>query len=96
MLIELRDVEVHIEPLDVLTQALQDYDITTDHVISVCLDEESASTVLKSFDSDDIKDYCESAGIYRVIDFESIIHALSTLTQTEKAQLLWKLIQSKG
>lgn len=94
MLVELRDVEVYIEPDDILIKALEEGDISTDRVVSICLNEEGADEVLKSVDNDDIKDYCLQHDITTTeATFESMAETLQTFNSSEKAQLLWLLLR---
>ncbi len=97
MLVELRDVEVHIEPQEILIQALQDYDLSIDTVISQCIYEENADEVLKAIDNADIQNYCEVNNISTTTnDFESITLTVKELNQQEKAQLVWMLLRCEG
>jgi len=97
MLVELRDVEVHIEPEEILTQALQDGDITVGTAIYLCINEEGVESALDAIENEDIKNYCESRNICNNFeDFESIVAAVIKLTQSEKAQLVWMLLKCEG
>lgn len=94
MLVELRDVEVHIEPETVLTQALQDGDISIGTVIYECISEDGVESVLDGIDNDDIRDYVEKYHLDAEIDsYEHIIRAIKELPQSQKAQLLWHLVK---
>jgi len=94
MLIELQDVEVHIEPRDILIQALRDGDITVDSVIYECTSEESVTAVLDALDKDDIEEYVEEHGIASsYADLSSIIRGLRILNEDDKAKVLWILLK---
>ena len=97
MLIELKDVEVHIEPTEVLSQALQDYDITVNDVVNICIEEESVDTVLEALENEDIKSYCYDKDINIELKyFEQISEAVKEFTTQEKAMLLWQLLKEEG
>lgn len=97
MLVELRDVEVHIEPEIVLNQALQEGDITTDTVTRECISEDGVDAVLDAVDDEDIRNYCERKGIAKLIpNLQQIIDALGYLSQEHKALLLWQLVKREG
>ena len=94
MLVELKDVEVHIEPIEVLQQALQDYDLSLSDVISICIDESSVDTVLEAIDHEDIKSYCHDKDINIELKyFNQISAAVQEFNTNEKAMLLWQLLQ---
>jgi len=96
MLIELRDVEVHIQPETILTQALQEGDISTDVIIRECISEDGAQAVLNSIDNEEISSYCNNYNITLQVDtLEGIFRALPQLTKTDKAKLFWQLLQCK-
>ena len=87
MLIELRDVEVHIELIEVLQQALQDYYLSI-------TDASSVSEVLATIDNDDIEQYCINNKLSaHLLTLDDIATALPSLTQTDKAKLLWLLLK---
>ncbi len=97
MLIELRNVEVHVEPEKVLTEALQEGDILISHVISLCTDEEDVEAVLNAIDNDDIRSYCDIHRVYSATtDFEAIANGIKDFTKDEKAKLLWLLLKCEG
>lgn len=97
MLVELRDVEVHIEPEEILTQALQDGDVTVGTAIYLCINEEGTEAVLNAIDKSEMSTYCNNNNIYdHLEDFESITTAVNKLTQSEKAQLVWMLLKCEG
>ena len=94
MLVELKDVEVHIEPIEVLQQALQDYDLSLSDVISICIDESSVDTVLEEIDHEDLKSYCYDKDINIELKyFDQISAAVQEFSKNEKAMLLWQLLQ---
>jgi len=94
MLIELQDVEAHINPTEVVQQALENHDIYADELISLCIDYESADYVLESLDTDDIKQYCIDKDInLDEMYFEQISEAVKLFTTEEKAKLLWLLLK---
>ena len=96
MLVELKDVEVHIEPIEVLQQALQDYDLSITDVISICIEESSEDTVLEVIRADVIKQYCYDKDINIELKyFNQISDAVKEFSSQEKAMLLWQLLQCK-
>ncbi len=97
MLIELRDVEVYVEPDEIFKKALEEGDLSVDKVVRECIYEESAEAVLDVIEHGDIEHYCKRHDIgTTVVDFETIAGALDNLTNLEKAQLLWLLIKCEG
>ena len=92
MLIELRDVEVYVEPDDILSKALCDGDLSIRDAISICEDEAGTKEVLDSIADEDIKNYCDTKGIEIKYDFEMIASSLKHLSQEERASLLWFII----
>lgn len=94
MLIELRDVEVHIEPETVLTQALQEGDISADTVIRECINEDGADAVLDAIDNDDIASYSKRFGLADELpNLDEIVLGIRELNQEDKAKLLWLLLK---
>ncbi|WP_294967134.1 hypothetical protein [Sulfurimonas sp.] len=97
MQVELRDIEVHIEPTEILTQAIQDCDISIDDVVNICIDEESSDTVLSAVDNEDIKSYCDKYSIHISLDnFGLIANSIKDFSKDEKAKLLWLLLKCNG
>jgi len=97
MLIELRDVEVHIEPDEILKKALEEGDLDVRSVIRECIYEESAEAVLDALEHCDIEHYCKRHDIgTTIVDFETIASAVKNLTNLDKAQLLWLLLKCEG
>jgi len=92
MLIELRDVEVYVEPDDILSKALCDGDLSIRDAISICEDEAGTKEVLDSIADEDIKNYCDTKGIEIEYDFEMIANSLKYLSQEQRASLLWFII----
>jgi hypothetical protein len=96
MLIELKDVEVFIEPEVVLTQALEEGDITTATIVAECISEDGVDSVLKTLDADEIIEYVQKYNLKAYIGgINEIIEAISLLNDTEKAQVLWHLLKCK-
>ncbi len=94
MLIELRDVEVHIEPETVLTQALQEGDISLDTIVRECINEDGADAVLDAVDNSDIESYSKRFGITDELpNLDEIALGLRELDQTDKAKILWLLLK---
>ena len=94
MLVELKDVEVFIEPNDVLTQALEEGDISIDHVIRECITEEGVESVLDAVDNEDIKNYVQRYDLDIEIDgYDQVERAVKEFSQPKKAQLLWQLLK---
>lgn len=97
MLIELRDVEVHIEPEEILTKALQEGDLSVDKIVRECVYEENVDAVLDALEHGDIEYYCKRHDIYTAhIDLDLVANALKTWSQTDKAKLLWLLLKCEG
>lgn len=97
MLIELRDVEVYIEPDEILKKALEEGDLSVDKVVRACIYEESSVAVLEALEHSDIEDFCKRHEIgSTVVNYGAIVSTLSRLTNQEKAQLLWLLIKCEG
>ena len=92
MLIELRDVEVYVEPDDIMTKALEEGDLTIDTLVRECISEEGVDSVLDAVDNSDITDYCERLELLPEMDFQQIIETLPRLNQDEKAKLMWLLL----
>ena len=92
MLIELKDVEVYVEPDDILYKALQNGDLTIRDAVSICEDEASAEEILKNIDDEDIQKYCDEKSIQIEYDFEMIVNSLKYLSPEQRASLLWFII----
>ena len=96
MLVELKDVEVFIEPQEILQQALQDYDLSITDAVNICIEESSEDTVLEAIENDVIKQYCYDKDINIELKyFDQISEAVKEFSSTEKAMLLWQLLQCK-
>ena len=96
MLVELKYVEAHIEPQEILTQALQEGDISIDSVVRACVDEEGADAVLEVISHDVIKEYCIQRDINIELNyFDQISDAVKEFTVSEKAMLLWQLLKEE-
>ncbi len=94
MLVEIREVEVHIQPETILTQALQEGDLTVDRVIQECIAEDGLESVLDSVDNNDIMNYITEYDLDIELNaYEQITRALVELNQSQKAQLLWHLLK---
>ena len=97
MLMNLRDVEVFIEPEEVLQQALEEGDISIDTVVRMCVDEEGADAVLEVINPDVVKQYCVDHDINIELNYyPQIVDAVKQFTTTEKAMLLWQLLKEEG
>ncbi len=97
MLVELRDVEVFIEPQDILTQALEEGDLQIDRVVQDCITEEGAESVLDAVDNNDITNYVEKYDLNIEIDeYDQVVRAIKEFSQAQKAQLLWQLLKCEG
>jgi len=94
MLVELRYVEVEIEPEEILTQALQERDIGIRDVLCILEDEAGMQDMLEELspDGDDLQQYCNTKNIELEIDFEDMVRNLKNLTQEQRASLLWFII----
>ncbi|QSZ41216.1 hypothetical protein GJV85_03505 [Sulfurimonas aquatica] len=92
MLVELRDVEVYIEPDDILSKALREGDLSVSDAICICEEEAGAQEILKSIDDEDIQRYCENKGIELECDFEMIVKNLKILSNEQRASLFWFII----
>ena len=96
MLVELREVEVFVEPNDILTQALQEGDLSVDKVIQECISEEGVEAVLDAVDNADISNYCNQHNIDVEVDtYAQIFEVVNNFTKQEKAMLLWQLLKCK-
>jgi len=96
MLVELRQVEVFVEPNDILTQALEEGDISVDRVIQECLTEEGVETILDAVDNDDIRDYVEKYDLDLEINtLHQVVRAVAEFSDDDKAKLLWQLLKCK-
>ncbi|WP_415251554.1 hypothetical protein [Sulfurimonas sp.] len=68
-----------------LTQALQDYDLSVKDLLNICIDEESVDTVLEAIKNEDIKAYYYSRDINIELKyFEQISEAVKEFTRAEK------------
>jgi len=92
----LREVEVHIEPDEILSQALKEGDLDVRSVVRECIYEESAEAVLDCIEHDEIERYCQRHELGLANDFETIVAALKQLSNLEKAKLLWLLLKCEG
>ena len=92
MLVELRDVEVYVEPNEILSQALQDGELSISDAVSICEDEADADEILRNIDDEDIQQYCNNKGIEIEYDFEMMVKSLKDLSQEQRASLLWFII----
>ena len=94
MLVELRDVEVHIEPETVLVQALEEGDISVDAIVRECISQDGADIVLDAIDNDDITSYSKRFGLADELpNLEAIVLGVRELDQEDKAKLLWLLLK---
>jgi len=94
MLVELRDVEVYVEPEEILTKALEEGDLSVDTVVRECIINDGVEDVLDSVDNSDITAYCEKHNIMDLAQgFEMVMETVPTITQEQKAQLLWLLLK---
>jgi len=92
MLIELKDVEVYVEPDDILFRALADGDLSIDDAVRICEEEAGTKEVLDSIADEDIKIYCDTKGIELKVSFEDMAKNLKSLSQEERSKLLWFII----
>lgn len=92
MLVELRDVEVYIEPDDILNKALRDGDLSISDAVCICEEEAGAEEILRSIDDEDIQKYCNDKNIGLECNFEMMAKNLKGLSNEERASLLWFLI----
>ena len=94
MLVELRDVEVFIEPRDILTQAIEEGDVSVDSIIYECITEAGVEQVLDGVDNDDICAYVEKYKLDLDINtLPQITTAIRKLSQADKSQILWQLLK---
>ena len=97
MLVELKYVEAHIEPEQILIQAIQEADISVESVVRACIEEEGADAVLEVISADVIKQFCYDKDINIELKyFDQISAAVQEFTTTEKAILLWQLLKDEG
>ena len=92
MLVELRDVEVYVEPNDILSKALSDGDLSIYDAVSICEEEAGASEILDSIDDEDIQKYCNDKELELSCDFKMMAKNLKSLSQEERAQILWFIV----
>ena len=92
MLVELKYVEVEIEPEEILSKAISEGDLSVRDVISICEEEADAQEILQEIDDEDIQQYCNEKNIEIEYDFEMIAKSLKYLEQKERASLLWLII----
>ena len=94
MLVELKYVEVEIEPEEILSQALRDGDLSVRDTLSLCEDEVGMQDMLEELEpeGEDIQRYCDTKKIELEYNFEDIVKSLKDLTQKERASLLWFII----
>ena len=95
MLVELRDVEVYVEPQEILTKALEEGDLSVDTAVRECIINDGVDEVLKAINNSDLTDYCERHELMPNIDFYAVATHITTLNQDEKAKLLWLLLTSR-
>ena len=96
MLVELRQVEVFVEPNEILTQALEEGDISVDRVIQECITEEGVETVLDAIDNDDIREYVEKYDLDLEINtYHQVSRAIQEFSDEDKSKLLWQLLKCK-
>ena len=94
MLVELKEVEIYIEPETILTQALEDGDISTDTIVRECIGEDGVDAVLDAVDNNDIRLYCERLGLIKShLKYEEIIIGVRALSTENKAKILWLLLK---
>ena len=97
MLVELKYVEAHIEPEQILIQAIQEADISVESVVRACIEEEGADAVLEAFDHEVIKQFCYDKDINIELKYYDQISAVvKEFNTTEKAMLLWQLLKEEG
>ena len=94
MLVELRDVEVHVAPETILVQALEEGDISVDTIIRECISQDGADAVLDAIDNDDITSYSKRCGLTDELpQIDAIVLGVRELDQEDKAKLLWLLLK---
>ena len=94
MLVELKQVEVFVEPNDILTQAIQEGDLTVDYIVRECISEESVEVVLDAVDNDDILDYVESHNLdVESISYSQVSRTINEFSETDRAKILWQLLK---
>ena len=95
MLVELRDVEINVEPKQILIQALKNGCITVETIVEECIKRDgSAYVLLGAIPYIDIDSFCKETGISKMLpNIDEIILASKELNQTDKAKLLWLLLK---
>ena len=78
MLVTLRDVEVYVEPEEIIFQSLSDGDIPVRDIVAMCQEEAGTEEVLKSIELE--------------CDLNMIIKNIRILSKEERASLLWELM----
>jgi len=94
MLVELKEVEVFIEPTEILTQALVDGDITVNTIVKECIIEEDYESVLDAVDNSDIINYVKEYDLdIEINNYDFVLRSIKEFPQSHKAQLLWHLLK---
>ena len=93
MLVGIRNVDVQIEPDQVIAEALQEGSLSIGSVIGACIGKGGVDEVLKAFDDDAIIEYVQRYNLRVYIGgIEDILAFIGYLNETEKAKLLWHLL----
>jgi len=94
MLVELKYVETEIDPREILTKALQEGDLDVKAVLNECEYEEGIESILDAVDNDEILRYVQKYDLdVEINNYDFVIRSIKEFTHTQKALLLWQLIQ---
>lgn len=94
MLVELRYVETEIEPKEILAKALQKGDLDVKAVINECEYQEGIESILDVVDNDEILRYVKKYDLdIEINNYDHVTRSVKEFTQTQKALLLWQLLQ---
>ena len=86
----LNEVEVYASAEDLQIQILRE-ELSVSDVISHCIDESSREEILDNIEEDYIVEYCQEKELIQY-ELKDMIDSLEGLSQEEKKELIWKII----
>ena len=89
MKVELKHVEAHIEPNDILREAIDNGDIKLSEIMGIVTNDYSNSDILDYFKLSDIEDYLGN----EELQVNEVFDAVKAFTKEQKALLLWQLLK---
>ena len=92
MFVEVKNIDIEVEPQEILFQALSEGDLSIDDAVRICEEEAGTYEVLECIEDEDIQIYCNKNGIELEYNFEMIAKSLKDLTKEQRASLLWFII----